>query len=143
MAVARGAGRKAHPLSRGQHTNSPARLHANHPIHIRFRSTSTTKHQRVHLLSRMPPPEEPTIVAGEVLARHYVDGWSASRISGDLGRSRSAVSPILCDAERLRAHSGADGTHTQAQSPTDGAHAEAEPPTARAHAEIGRAHAET
>ncbi|MGC4989997.1 DUF2637 domain-containing protein [Nocardia salmonicida] len=85
---------------------------------------------------------DPATVA-TVLARRYVDGWSASRISGDLGRSRSAVSRILRDAERLRAHAGADGTHTQAQSPTDGAHAEAEPPSARAHAEIGRAHAET
>ncbi|MGW5924520.1 DUF2637 domain-containing protein [Nocardia fluminea] len=85
---------------------------------------------------------DPATVA-TVLARHYADGWNASRISGDLGRSRSAVSRILRDAERFRAHAGTDSTHAEARPPVNGAHTDAEPPAGRAHAEIDRAHAET
>ncbi|MFD8101124.1 DUF2637 domain-containing protein [Nocardia fluminea] len=66
-----------------------------------------------------------------VLAHRYVDEWNASRISRELECSRSAVSRILRDAERLRAHAA-----------TDRAHAEAEPLTVRAHADSERAHAE-
>ncbi|WP_328715311.1 DUF2637 domain-containing protein [Nocardia salmonicida] len=65
-----------------------------------------------------------------VLTHRYVDEWNASRISRELECSRSAVSRILRDAERLRAHAV-----------TDRAHAEVEPPTVRAHADSDRAHA--
>ncbi|MFC9871768.1 DUF2637 domain-containing protein [Nocardia salmonicida] len=67
----------------------------------------------------------------KVLTHRYVDEWNASRISRELECSRSAVSRILRDAERLRAHAA-----------TDRAHAEAEPLTVRAHADSERAHAE-
>ncbi|MFI6220078.1 DUF2637 domain-containing protein [Nocardia salmonicida] len=66
-----------------------------------------------------------------VLTHRYVDEWNASRISRELECSRSAVSRILRDAERLRAHAA-----------TDRAHAELEPLTVRAHADSDRAHAE-
>ncbi|MFG1774782.1 DUF2637 domain-containing protein [Nocardia salmonicida] len=66
-----------------------------------------------------------------VLTHRYVDGWNASRISRELECSRSAISRILRDAERLRAHAA-----------TDRAHAETEPPTVRAHADSDRAHAD-
>ncbi|MFF5037999.1 DUF2637 domain-containing protein [Nocardia salmonicida] len=65
-----------------------------------------------------------------VLTHRYVDEWNASRISRELECSRSAVSRILRDAERLRAHAT-----------TDRAHAAAKPLTVRAHADSGRAHA--
>ncbi|MFF5037992.1 DUF2637 domain-containing protein [Nocardia salmonicida] len=67
----------------------------------------------------------------KVLAHRYVDEWNASRISRELECSRSAVSRILRDAERLRAHAA-----------TGRAHAKAEPLTVRAHADSERAHAE-
>lgn len=98
---------------------------------------------------------DPATVAA-VLAHRYVDQWSASRVSRELGCSRSAVSRILRDAERLRAHAPVDRAHTDADlSPkrahdgddrayTDSgiAHAEADPRSDRAHAEIERAHAD-
>ncbi|APE37095.1 hypothetical protein BOX37_27775 [Nocardia mangyaensis] len=65
-----------------------------------------------------------------VLTHRYVDEWNASRISRELECSRSAVSRILRDAERLRAHAA-----------TDRAHAEVGPPTVRAHPDSNRAHA--
>ncbi|MEU3010037.1 DUF2637 domain-containing protein [Nocardia asteroides] len=51
-----------------------------------------------------------------VLAHRYVDGWSASHISRELGCSRSSVSRILRDAERLRAHACFDRVHTSVES---------------------------
>ncbi|MEU5407415.1 DUF2637 domain-containing protein [Nocardia asteroides] len=47
-----------------------------------------------------------------VLAHRYVDGWSASHISRELGCSRSSVSRIRRDAEQLRAHTYVDRAHT-------------------------------
>jgi hypothetical protein len=63
-----------------------------------------------------------------VLTRRYVDEWNASSISRELGCSRSTVSRILRDAERLRAHAATDRA------------AHAEPPTVRAHTDNDRAH---
>lgn len=77
-----------------------------------------------------------TVVA--VLAHRYVDGWSASRVSRELGCSRSAVSRILRDAERLRAHVPVDRAHTEADLSAERAHDGND----RAHTESGRAHAE-
>ncbi|MFE7723283.1 DUF2637 domain-containing protein [Nocardia rhizosphaerihabitans] len=98
---------------------------------------------------------DPVTVAA-VLAHRYVDGWSASRVSRELGCSRSAVSRILRDAERLRAHVPVDRAHTdadlsakrahngagRAHSESGSAHAEADPRGDRAHAESARAHAD-
>ncbi|MFD4431163.1 DUF2637 domain-containing protein [Nocardia sp. NPDC058497] len=95
-----------------------------------------------------------TVVA--VLAHRYIDAWSASRVSRELGCSRSAVSRILRDAERLRAHVPIDRAHTDAglapQRARDGGHrahtdsgnadADADPRGGRAHAENERAHAD-
>ncbi|MFD9547962.1 DUF2637 domain-containing protein [Nocardia salmonicida] len=65
-----------------------------------------------------------------VLTHRYIDEWNASRISRELDCSRSTVSRILRDAQRLRAHAA-----------TDRAHAEAEQLTTRAHASSDRARA--
>ncbi|WP_189027660.1 DUF2637 domain-containing protein [Nocardia rhizosphaerihabitans] len=98
---------------------------------------------------------DPVTVAA-VLTHRYVDGWSASRVSRELGCSRSAVSRLLRDADRLRAHVPADRAHTDAgltakrahdgndRAHTDSgrAHAKADPRGDRAHAESERAHAD-
>ncbi|GEM29133.1 hypothetical protein NN3_01400 [Nocardia neocaledoniensis NBRC 108232] len=47
-----------------------------------------------------------------VLTHRYLDDWSATRIARELGRSRSAVSRILRDAERLHARAAAARAHT-------------------------------
>ncbi|MFI8974246.1 DUF2637 domain-containing protein [Nocardia asteroides] len=78
---------------------------------------------------------DPATVAA-VLAHRYVDGWSASRVSRELGCSRSAVSRILRDAERLRAHAPVDRAHTDA-GPTAGRTHDG---SDRAHTDSGRAH---
>ncbi|MEV0684795.1 DUF2637 domain-containing protein [Nocardia sp. NPDC050378] len=54
-----------------------------------------------------------------VLTHRYVHGWSASRISRELGRSRSAISRMLRDAERLRARTGTDRAHAENDEATD------------------------
>jgi len=89
-----------------------------------------------------------------ILTLRYVDEWSASRIARELGCSRSAVSRILSDAERLRAHAATERAHTGVALLRDRAHAGREstnPDAGRAHAEktvvghtgdeIDRAHA--
>lgn len=58
-----------------------------------------------------------------ILTHRYVDEWSASRISRELGRSRSAVSRILRDAERLRGRTSTDRAHADTDPPPDHAHA--------------------
>ncbi len=81
-----------------------------------------------------------------VLTRRYVDEWSASRVARELGCSRSAVSRILRDAERLRAHPRDDRAHAaahRAQVDLGRAHAPVEPSGDRAHAEVDRAHVDT
>ncbi|MFD5179334.1 DUF2637 domain-containing protein [Nocardia sp. NPDC058379] len=91
-----------------------------------------------------------------VLAHRYVDGWSASRVARELGCSRSAVSRILRDAERLRAHIPIDRAHTgpelspqrahddddRAHDDDDRAHEAAEPHGNRVNTEDKRAHAD-
>ncbi|MGW5452324.1 DUF2637 domain-containing protein [Nocardia sp. NPDC003979] len=68
-----------------------------------------------------------------VLTHRYVHGWSASRISRELGRSRSAISRILRDAERLRARTGTDRAHAENDQPANRAHAENDQPADDAH----------
>ncbi|MFJ2834324.1 helix-turn-helix domain-containing protein [Nocardia sp. NPDC087230] len=98
---------------------------------------------------------DPATVAA-VLAHRYVDGWSASRVARELGRSRSAVSRILRDAERLRAHVPIDRAHAgaelsaqhahddedRAHTDPDRAHEAAEPRGNRAHTKDERVHAD-
>ncbi|MGW6730671.1 hypothetical protein ACWF9G_32630 [Nocardia sp. NPDC055029] len=92
-----------------------------------------------------------------VLTHRYIDQWSASHVSRELGCSRSAVSRILRDAERLRAHAPVDRAHTdadcspkrahagedRAHTDSGSAHEAADPRGARAHAESKRAPAGT
>ncbi|GAD83434.1 MULTISPECIES: DUF2637 domain-containing protein [Nocardia] len=57
-----------------------------------------------------------------VLSHRYLDGWSAAHIARELGRSRSAVSRILRDAERLHASAATDRAHADNAPPADRAH---------------------
>ncbi|MEV0768630.1 DUF2637 domain-containing protein [Nocardia salmonicida] len=59
-----------------------------------------------------------------VLSRRYVDGWTASRISRELGCSRSSVSRILRDANSIRVDAR---PHTSVELVRDGAHVDASP----------------
>ncbi|WP_280345648.1 DUF2637 domain-containing protein [Nocardia neocaledoniensis] len=57
-----------------------------------------------------------------VLTHRYLDDWSATRIARELGRSRSAVSRILRDAERLHVRAATDRAHADNDPPADRAH---------------------
>ncbi|WP_420107275.1 hypothetical protein [Nocardia asteroides] len=68
-----------------------------------------------------------------MLTHRYVNDWSATRIARELGRSRSAVSRILRDAERLHAEAATDRAHIVNDPPADRAHTDNNPPADRAH----------
>ncbi|MEV0334485.1 DUF2637 domain-containing protein [Nocardia sp. NPDC050717] len=68
-----------------------------------------------------------------VLTHRYHDDWSAARIARELGRSRSAVSRILRDAERLHARAATDRAHIFNDPSAERAHTDNDLPADRAH----------
>ncbi|MGW6729631.1 DUF2637 domain-containing protein [Nocardia sp. NPDC055029] len=80
---------------------------------------------------------DPATVTSILTLRH-VDEWSASRIAREVGCSRSAVSRILRDAERLRAHGTTERAHPGVRLLRDRAHADRD----SSDLDVGRAHAE-
>lgn len=92
------------------------------PLDDRIRSDIDLQALAMAICDQDPGGRRDRTIVTTVLTHHYVNEWSATRIARELGRSRSAVSRILRDAERLHARAAIDRAHTDNGPTADRAH---------------------
>ncbi|WP_324192977.1 MULTISPECIES: DUF2637 domain-containing protein [Nocardia] len=92
------------------------------PLDNRVRSDIDLEALAMSICDQDPGGRRDRATVFAVLTHRYLDDWSATRIARELGRSRSAVSRILRDAERLHVRAATDRAHTDNDPPADRAH---------------------